>query len=177
LFYPRKGYITSTLSAILAVNIGLLPIQAYYFNYTSLLGIFANLINIPILSLSLVFSVSMFLLDYILPFFNMGLGILLNFLLKFQDMIGHILYGLSNLIFNIPSPTIDMIGLFYLSVSILLKVIDMSVFNMPVKKSILVFMCLIVVCNFINIITDDSMELHFIDVGQGDSLLLRYRGK
>lgn len=176
-FYLKKGYLISTISAILAVNIGLLPIQAYYFNYVSLLGILANLINIPILSLSLVLSISMLLLDYILPFFNIGLSILVNFLLNMENFIGDILYNLSGWIFNVPSPTMNMMIIYYLAIAILFKIVDATVFDRNVKKSILIYICLIISVNFVNIAMDDSMELHFIDVGQGDSILIRSRGK
>lgn len=174
LFYPHKGYVFTTLSAILAVNLGLLPIQAYYFNYVSLLGIAANLINIPLLSLSLILSICMYVLNYIFPFLNIGLRILLNGLLDLERIVSSVLYGFSSsLIFNVPSPSLDMIFIYYLGITILLRRIDISVFQMNVKKSILMFLCFMIMINFVTLISDDAMELHFIDVGQGDSLLLR----
>lgn len=176
-FYPYKGYIFTTLSAVLAVNIGLLPIQAYYFNYISILGIFANLINIPILSLSLILSISMFLVDYILPFLIPGFSILVNVILNFERSIRGVLHRFSPLNFSLASPSLDMIIIYYLGIAIMLRFIDISALKMNVRKSILIFVCFIIVFNFINIIQDDSLELHFIDVGQGDSLLIRNRDK
>lgn len=172
-FYPNRGYISTTLSTILAVNIGLLPIQVYYFNYVSLLGIFANLINIPILSISLILSICMYVLDYILPFLSIGLSLLVNILLDAERIIGDILHNFSGLILNISSPSIVIVMIYYLAVAIGFKVIDVSVFNINVKKSILIFLCFIISINFVHIIMDNSLELHFIDVGQGDSILIR----
>lgn len=177
IFYPYKGYISSTLSAILAVNLGLLPIQAYYFNYVSILGIFANLINIPILSFSLILSVSMFLIDFIGPFLIPGFSILLNILLDFERAIRALLHRFSFLNFSVASPSLDMLIVYYLGVAIMLRVINVSSLKMNIKKTILVFACLILVFNCLNIAFDRTLELHFIDVGQGDSLLIRNKDK
>lgn len=176
-FYPYNGYFAKTLSSILAVNIGILPIQAYYFNYVSLLGLVANLINIPLLSFSLVLSISMFLIEYILPFFNTGLSLILNIILSLEGIIRNIISEFSFLIFNLASPTLASIILYYSGIAILLGLIHVSKLKVGVKNSILVFICLMIVFNFVNISLDDTLELHFIDVGQGDSLLLRKSGR
>lgn len=177
LFYPYNGYFAKTFSAILAVNIGILPIQAYYFNYVSLLGLVANLVNIPLLSLSLVLSISMFLLDYILSFFNLGLSLIVNIILSLEGIIGNLMHEFSFLIFSVSSPTLASIILYYLGIAILLKLIDLSKLKAGIKNSILVFICLMIIFNFVNISLDDTLELHFIDVGQGDSMLLRKSGR
>lgn len=177
LFYPRKGYLTSSLSTVLAANIGLLPVQGYFFNYISIIGIIANLVVIPILSLSLILSVSMIVLEYIFPFFNIGLSVVLNILLDTEGMIREFLFKFSPLNFQTPSPNLTEIITYYLAIAILFKIIDTSQLQRNIKKSILIFCCFLIFVNFIIITTDDKLELHFIDVGQGDSLLLRTRGR
>ena len=177
LFYPKDGYISSTLSAILGVNIGILPIQAYFFNYISLLGIIANILIIPILSLGIILSICLLLVNFIFPFLIPGLSIILNFLLDFAGLIGDVLHVFSNFIFNIASPSFNVIIIYYLSIAILFKIFDISKLNFHVKKTIVIFICLIIVLNFSYILMDDSLEMHFIDVGQGDSILLRSKGR
>ena len=41
-FYLYKGKIFSVLYGLLAVHIGLLPVQAYYFNRVSIISILSN---------------------------------------------------------------------------------------------------------------------------------------
>lgn len=173
LFYPFKGYIAKSLSSIVAVNLGIFPIQAYYFNYISPLGLIANLISIPLLSLSLLLSISMFLLDYTLSFLNVGLSPLLNMLLNIEGIIRNKIYDFSFLIVNTASPSFYSIVLYYLGIAILLRLIDTSKFKIQVKNSILLFICLMIIVNLATIVLNDKLELHFIDVGQGDSMLLR----
>lgn len=175
--YPYRGYFVETFSAILAVNIGLLPVQAYYFNYISILGLIANLISIPLLSLALVLSISMYLLEYILSFLNIGLSVLLNLILNLEGNIKDMLYIFSSLIFTVASPTLYVIIAYYLGVALSLRLIKISLFNSHIKKTIVWFLSLMLIVNIINISLDDSMELHFIDVGQGDSLLVKTKNK
>lgn len=177
LLYPYKGYIAKTISAVLAVNIGLLPVQAYYFNYISILGIIANLIIIPILSLALILSVIMYILNFTLPFINIGIAILLNFILNIEGLFKDIIYEFSSLIFTVPSPRLPTIIFYYILVALALKLIKVEAFKPSIQKSIMIFLNLVLIVSIIGISLDKPMELHFIDVGQGDSLLIRDRGK
>lgn len=175
--YPRKGYLVKSLSGILGVNIGLLPIQAYFFNYVSLLGIISNLLIIPIFSISLILSICLLLANYIMPFLIPGLAIVLNLLLGIVSSTSHILHKIPGLVFNIGSPSLFAILAYYVFIGLLFKLIDISFLKYNLRKTILIFISFILLVNFSYLVLDKSLEIHFIDVGQGDSILFRTKDR
>src|SRR5699024_12680636 len=79
LFYPINNYISNSLASIIGVQIGIIPIQIYYFNSFNVLSILDNLIFIPLLSLA--FIINFVIIIFIIIFFFMI--ILLYFILIF----------------------------------------------------------------------------------------------
>lgn len=175
IFYPNNNRLTNTLSSLIGVQIGLFPIQIYYFNKISLLSIPANIVVVPLLSLSLILGLLMIIFSYVIPFLNVGIGIVLDFILSLQfkilDMLNHIPYN----IYKIFSPEIISILLFYIIILFLFGFIDIKRLNKDIHKIMLVCLFLIIVFNMVFIINDKSVELHFIDVGQGDAIFIRTR--
>jgi len=174
-FYLYKGKIFSILYGLLAVHIGLLPVQAYYFNRVSIISILSNLILAPILSLCLVLGASMVLLSFTLPFLNLILGKILNLILSIEFSIVDLLYDIPFGQIKLHSPSIYEFILYYILVFLIFGVIDLRKWDLRVLKAIMYFLISLIVFNSISIMMDKSMEIHFIDVGQGDSILLRTR--
>ncbi len=173
LFYPLKNSIVTTLSAILGVQIGLFPIQSYYFNKISLLGVLANIAIVPILSISLVLGFLMIFFNFTFAYVNNFIGPILNFIISIQFKI---LYLLNHIPFNIVkifSPEFIVIIMFYIFIFILFKIIDIRKLKKPIVKTLVIYFIILLIYNSYWITRDDTMELHFIDVGQGDSILMR----
>ena len=175
-FYLYKGKVFSTLYGLLAVHIGLLPVQAYYFNRLSIISILSNLILAPLLGLGLILGAGMLVLSYILPFVNLFLGKILNLILSVQFLLVDLLYGTPFGLIKFHSPSIYEFILYYIFVLLIFAVIDLKKLDLPVSKALMYFLVLLIILNSVSIIMDKSMEIHFIDVGQGDSILLRTRG-
>lgn len=174
-FYGYRNRITDGLSPLLSVLIGLLPIQAYYFNKVSVFSIFANLIIAPILSLALIIGGSMVGLSYIIPILNPILGKILDLLLSIQFLIIHKLHNFSFGIMKIFSPNLLEILIYYILVLVIFKAVKIDRLRKSIKNTILYSLIfLILFIGFINI-NDKSIEIHFIDVGQGDCILIRAR--
>lgn len=173
LFYPIKNNIIVTISSILAVNIGILPVQSYYFNNFPLLGLLSNLITVPLLSLALVLGMIMILFDYTFTMFNLGAGIVLDLLLSLQYKIVDLIYLIPFNLVNLFSPNIWFIILYYVLLLIAFGIIDMKYYNLSVKKAIVYYLLILVSISALNILTDQSIELDFIDVGQGDAILIK----
>lgn len=171
-FYPYKGKLINSLSGIVAVNIGLLPINAYYFNTLPLLGIIANLISVPILSTALIVGMFMVIFNYLFPFINSLLGIVLNLLLNINSMIINFLGDFPFIKLNIFSPDIITILIYYFLLSIILGLIKFNRMEMKIKKFIFCYLLITVLITTIRFNIDDSIEVDFIDVGQGDSILI-----
>lgn len=173
IFYPLKSNIISAISTILAVNIGLLPIQSYYFNEIQLIGIISNIVAIPLLTISLIIGAMMVIFNYFLSFLNIVLGNLLELFLTILRKIMEFLFLLPASSIKIFSPDITYILLYYLALCIVFNQIDINKFGKGAKKSIFYYLVILVLVNAIYINIDDRIEIDFIDVGQGDSILIK----
>lgn len=176
-FYPYKNRLTYTLAGLLGVYIGILPIQAYYFNKISLLSILGNLFVAPLLSLSLIIGGIMILFSYLISPLNIILGFFLNLLLGIQFKIIETLSAISFGTMQLYSPNIGEMVLYYILILIVFKVLDIRNFKRNMKKVIFYYLIFYIVSNLMIITLDKSIEIHFIDVGQGDCALIRtYKG-
>ncbi len=171
-FYPYNNKITYGLSGILGVQVGLLPIQAYYFNQISILSIFSNLIIAPILSLALIIGAVMIVLFYSIPMLIPFIGYILDFILSIEFYLVNILYKLPFGIIRFHSPEISEIIIYYIFILIVFGVIEVSKLSSYIKKAIIYYLVALILFNFIILFTDKSIEIQFIDVGQGDSILI-----
>lgn len=175
IFYPYDNKITYALSALLAVQIGLLPVQSYYFNNISIISIFSNLIIGPILSLALIISGMTILLSYLIPILIPVIALVLDLILSIQ-------FYLINILDNLPFGTIKMYSpdiidfiLYYILILLIFGVIKLDKFDFKIKKLILYYLVFVVIFSSLSLFTDKSMEIHFIDVGQGDSIFIKTR--
>lgn len=170
--YPYRGKLINSLSGIVAVNIGLLPINAYYFNTFPILGIIANLISIPILSIGLIVGMFMVIFNYLFPFINSIFGIVLNLLLNLNSMIINFLGDFPFVKLNVFSPDIISIIIYYFLLSIVLGFIKLNRMDMKNKKFIFYYLLTILLITTIQFNIDEKIDVNFIDVGQGDSILI-----
>ena len=115
-FYPYKNKLVSTLSAILAVQLGTLPVQAYYFNHINPYGIIANLLIIPLLSLGLVlaFLLLFFSLLPFTTFVSFILSLVLEVILQWEQALLQLLQTLGPEGAKIFSPELISIIIYYL---------------------------------------------------------------
>ncbi|MTI70495.1 MAG: DNA internalization-related competence protein ComEC/Rec2 [Firmicutes bacterium] len=160
------------LPPILSVQIGLMPIMMIHFNEIAILSIFINIIVIPIISLVVILSFLIIILSYI----NYNLVVLLSYVLKGT------LYILNNIIdvFNyipiknitIYSPSIEDIFFYYLCIIIIFNIIDMNIFE-SVKKFLFIYFIISISFLFITSMNNKDVEVNFLDVGQGDSIVVK----
>jgi competence protein ComEC len=176
LFYPWKNNFIMTLSSIIAVFVGLLPIQSYYFNRIQLMGFISNLIIVPLLSLSLIIAVFMIIFNYTFAFLNFIFGSVLELVLKIQYEITRIFYSFPINSIKVFSPDLCFILLYYLLLGIVFHLIDINKLDQGVKKSIVYYLLIFILISTIGINFDEKIEVDFIDVGQGDSILISTQG-
>ena len=173
-FYPFKNKIVQSLSSILGVQIGLLPFQAYYFNNINLVSIAANLIIIPIISFSLVLGFLMIIFNSI-PGINLIIGTVLEKMLNIEGVILAWLNGININSLKVFSPEIITGIIFYIILLIIFDIINIKKLDRLIVKIVAVYLVFLILINTYSVINDTSTELHFIDVGQGDSILIRTR--
>lgn len=171
-FYPYNNKLIQSLSAIIGVQIGLLPFQVYYFNRINILSIPANLMIIPIISLALVLGFLMIVFSTIARL-TILLGGIHEYILNFEYLIFKWLEGASINTFKIFSPSLISVIIFYIIIFIIFDIISIRRLDKPLLKTICLYLILLTLGNAYYFVNSEFTEIHFIDVGQGDSILIR----
>lgn len=167
--FPLHGKIMDAVLLTLSVQIGITPIVIYYFNSFPLLSVISNIIVVPLVSAITVLSIFLYIFHYIMPFLSILAGSIINLLVR---VILHITEFISSLPYsnlNIISPGIFQIALYYIVLAVflgLLKIDDSyrKRAGYGIILAILFFMA--------SYALPSNMVINFIDVGQGDCILI-----
>lgn len=150
-----KNYFVSLFKVNLLSYFASLPLSIYYFGYTNLLGTILNLVFVPLVSF-VVFPLT--LLTFIISKFYSILNITTNLLESLS-----LLFNKFKII--IYFPRINLIFVFiYLSILML---------YIKFKKKICLYLIIVLLIFFkIRPYMDNNTYIYYIDVGQGDSILV-----
>ena len=150
-----KNYYVSLFKVSLLSYFASLPLSIYYFGYTNLLGTILNLVFVPLVSF-VVFPLT--LLTFIISKFYSILNITTNLLESLS-----LLFNKFKII--IYFPRINLIFIFiYLSILML---------YIKFKKKICLYLIIVLLIFFkIRPYMDNNTYIYYIDVGQGDSILV-----
>lgn len=173
MLYSKESNIIRSLVAIISVQIGLLPILAYHFNRVPLISIVANLLLVPLFSICLVLSIFLLLFAFISGYIASSIGIVINNLLNFQLLGIEILNNFPILNIKLPSPSVIEIIIYYFLIFILIGIINIKRLDKRINKVVIFYVLLVILINSIAINFNKTLSIDFIDVGQGDSILLR----
>ena len=172
-----NNYIKESISVTISANIVIIPIMMYTFNTISLSFVISNLIAGAILGIIVLYAFALILLYMVLHNFISPLFIILNLMLKILIYIAHICSLIPFSKIYVVTPNLILIILFYLFLYLLVKKQKSRILS---KKTIAFFTIAIIILNFIYpVLTSkrDNLEINFIDVGQGDSTLIRVSNK
>ncbi|MDI6617401.1 MAG: DNA internalization-related competence protein ComEC/Rec2 [Clostridiales bacterium] len=160
---PIHGKIKDVFLVTLSVQIGILPAITYYFNNLPLLSIPANMIIMPVVS---VFTVSgIVFLVFNFAFMGAYVNFIAHMILWFTRFINTIPY--SNL--NTISPNILEIMLYYIFVLCAFKII---IIKKEYRKVLYYALSIVFAMSIIYDSIPGKLKISFIDVGQGDSILI-----
>lgn len=159
------------ISITISANIVIIPIMMMNFNTISFSFIISNLIASSLLGVIIIFSIilvvlSLFLHTIINPFWQ-----LLNFFLKILLIITNICSNLPLSVIYVCTPKIVLVVVFYIILLIKRK---------SRKKCVTIILIIVILLNFIAPVIMSkrrNLEINFIDVGQGDSTLIRVNNK
>lgn len=156
--YFKRLFLTSLISFIVSF-----PITIYFFNQINILSVFYNMLFVPFISM-IVFPLS--IITYIIPFFepifNVFISLMEFLALKFNSI------SFSKLIF--PS-----LSRYYYILYIIGVIIFIYFYN---KKIISVLpILLLALFNYLYPVFFNQNYLMFLDVGQGDSILIHSKDK
>ena len=180
-------YIADSLGVTLGAQLAVLPFMAWYFNVISISSLLANLVVAPVVELIIVISLLAGVLVGFLP-------VLGQFIFMVSSLLLGLAYELSRLIAKIPGsqvylPTLSLTfwGLYYVLLLIFIMPGDKRAYfgnklcnlwcvakkERKGRKIIGGGMALLLAVAVISYtIKPNEMQVHFIDVGQGDAALV-----
>ncbi len=186
--FIRIKIIKETLSLTIAAQIMLLPVLAYYFNNISLISILSNLLIVPVTEYItliglIVFCISLFSIKFskILAYIP---ELIINYIFKMSEFCT--LFDVLNI--NVPTPKWWMIVFYYVIVYIEFRKLHYkennkninAIYDYEIKRlehiKKLVYLLLVGALIFYLIfisLPKRFVEVTAIDVGQGDSFLIR----
>ena len=150
-----KNYFVSLFKVSLLSYFASLPLSIYYFGYTNLLGTILNLVFVPLVSF-VVFPLTLitFIISKFYSILNITTNLLENLSLLFNKFKIIIYFTRINLIFV------------FIYLSILMLYIKF-------KKKICLYLIIVLLIFFkIRPYMDNNTYIYYIDVGQGDSILV-----
>lgn len=157
----KNNYITKLFTISLISFLTSIPILVNNFNQINFLSIFYNIIYVPFVSY-IIFPIS--LISLVVPYMD-------NIYMYFINLFEYITKLLSNiklLSFSISNIPIFFVPLYYIF-------LYSFIFHFKKIKLIILVVIFIILINYNRFVLID--EITFIDVGQGDSILIRIRNK
>jgi competence protein ComEC len=167
-FKKIYNFLLLILLTSVCAQIGTIPLNIYYFERVSIIGIFTNIVLIPLSNLSLALGFIQIFLSVISSFIASFVAAANNLLLDIQIYIIKWTSGLNFSHVYIPRISIFIIAVYYFILLILITANKNNIF----KKIII---CLIIISGAILINTDFNKRLsvNFINVGQGECCLIQ----
>ncbi len=151
-----KLFIVSFISFIVSV-----PITINNFSQINVLSIFLNIFFVPIVS-SVIFPLS--LITFLFPFFNNLFTILINIF----ELLSITFSKIDNFIFIMSKISTLFIIIYYIIISITLYFLSKN------KYKYIVSLMFIFVIHYNITIFNKGLEITYIDVGQGDSIFIKF---
>ena len=151
-----KLFIVSFISFIVSV-----PITINNFSQINVLSIFLNIFFVPIVS-SIIFPLS--LITFLFPFFNNLFAILINIF----ELLLITFSKIDNFIFIMSKISTLFIIIYYIIISITLYFLSKN------KYKYIVSLMFIFVIHYNITIFNKGLEITYIDVGQGDSIFIKF---
>lgn len=176
-FYPYKGKAMTSLYSILAVQIGIAPITIYYFNSISPISILANFLLIPLLSIGVIIAFLILLFSFVSSFVCYFLGLVLNGILNVENIILNMIYVLPFGSVKMLSPSVLEMFLYYFAVFCIFNIVRVDVFPFKINRVIFYYLIVCILFTAILPVVERNLTIEFIDVGQGDCMLIETDGR
>ncbi len=155
------------LAFLISIQISTLPVSLYFFYNYYTYGIIANLMIMPFTYIVVVLSFVSMVLGGILPIIKFTLMPTVFLILEFFELVSETVSNLPYFKILIGRPNIIFIILYFYMIFVVIN------FKKPnIVKNLIGTFVIIVAVSFNN-----KMEVVFLDVGQGDSIVINYKGK
>lgn len=163
IFDKFKNYYLKVFIISLISNLASLPILLYNFNSINLLSVFINVLFVPLVSIVILpLSFILFITN------NTFLDYILYYLLTFMEFLSDLLTDY-NIILTFASANLILILVYYLLITLILKNYRKN------NHKFIIILLVVIVIHYNNRLFEKNSEIIFLDVGQGDCLLIKYK--
>ncbi len=175
-YLPKWPLRISEIFALSAASqLGVLPIMAKTFNRITFSSLFLNFAALPLVALIMISGYIFLFFSFLSPVLANYLVQVVNFLINLLFSISHLFDRFSFLSFRIPTPhTATIIG-YFLFLFFLLLPWKKKKLKWLAFTGVLVFFVILITYPFPSFSKD--LKVTFIDVGQGDSILVEFPGQ
>lgn len=174
-YLPQLPLRISELFALsLTAQMGVLPFVALVFNRVTFSSLVLNFAAIPLVGLIMSFGYIFLVLALMSP---LAAGILAKFIHFFVIVLietSHLLDSIPGLSFRIPTPSVFVVLGYFFSLGLLLLPQKIKRQKIITSVCFIIFLGLLVIHPFPS--HSKTLKLTFIDVGQGDSILVEFPG-
>lgn len=172
----KKQWVRGVISIPMAAQAGILPLIAYHYNIMSFISVPANILAVPLVGLILPLGFLAALAGTV----YLKIALIVNFatsaLLDLMILIVGVIHSIPGGVIYVVQPNLAIITLWYVSLAFIGSLAkeqgQMKVYQLRIScflvASLLVF--LLIPGGF----GEKTMQVHVIDVGQGDSILVRF---
>lgn len=166
-----KGYIASSICVSVCANLVIIPIMAFNFNTVSLTFWISNLLAGPFLGVIIILGFCVYLLSFVIfpvaKIISIPLKYLIYILLAIVKYCSKIPFSS----ITIRTPYIFEILIYYIVLYLVFNYAKIKPYS---KKLVVIILIIILIANScIFVQNHGKMIIYFIDVGQGDSTLIR----
>jgi competence protein ComEC len=174
-FLPRLPLRISEIFALsLTAQLGVLPFVAHAFNRVTFSSLVLNFAAIPLVGLTMAFGYIFLLLSLMSP---IAAGILAKFIHFFVNLLiaaSHAFDLIPGLSFRIPTPPLIVVLGYFFFLGLLLVPVKIRRQKVISSVCFAIFLALLAIHPFPA--HSKTLRLTFIDVGQGDSILIEFPG-
>ena len=156
----RFLWLLDSISITIAANIFIIPIMVYYYNTISFTFIIANLVVAPLLGVLIILGFITFIFKF------KFLIVLLSFILK-------LFFFLVKFMGKLPFSTVLVC---YGSFIFVIAYYFILYFLIKRKMLLALFTIVAMIIANLNFLPKNKLYINFVDVGQGDCMLIRYNG-
>lgn len=166
-----KGYIVNSVCVSVCANLIIIPIMAFNFNTVSLTFWISNLLAGPFLGVIIILGFCVYLLSFVIFPVAKIISIPLKYLIYILLIIVKYCSKIPFSSITIKTPYIFEIFIYYI---VLYLVFNYAKIKPYFKKLVVIILIAILIANScIHVQNHGKMIIYFIDVGQGDSTLIR----
>jgi len=158
----------------LTAQLGVMPIMVSSFNRVTLSSLILNFAAVPLVAVIMASGFVFFPLSFVSPFLAQLLAKGIKFLIGLLLICSHLFDRLHLLSYRIPSPHIFTIIGYFIFLCLLLLPSKVKSQKLVLSFCFLAFFVLLVSYPFPS--RSQNLKLTFIDVGQGDSILVEFPG-